>query len=119
MTVASAYQQKGFTAQKWFFRYGPIDGKAGLARNLAMAASVRDVVGDDYELIFDAFCGWTVSYATEMIRALEMIVPTWMEELILPERESEFRKLRVGGPYSDCDRRTRLHTLAGQGAVGQ
>jgi L-alanine-DL-glutamate epimerase-like enolase superfamily enzyme len=93
-TIAHEYQQKGFTAQKWFFRYGPTDGKAGLARNLAMAASVRDAVGDDYELMFDAFCGWTVSYATEMIRALEPIVPTWMEEPIPPERVSEFRKLR-------------------------
>jgi L-alanine-DL-glutamate epimerase-like enolase superfamily enzyme len=93
-TIASEYQAKGFTAQKWFFRYGPTDGKAGMARNLAMAASVRDAVGDDYELMFDAFNGWTVSYAMEMVRALEPIVPTWMEEPIPPERISELRKIK-------------------------
>jgi L-alanine-DL-glutamate epimerase-like enolase superfamily enzyme len=60
-----------------------------------MAASVRDAVGDDYELMFDAFNGWTLSYATEMVRALEPIVPTWMEEPIPPERMSELRKLRA------------------------
>ena len=92
--VASEYQEKGFTAQKWFFRYGPGDGKTGIAKNLAMAASVRDAVGDDYELMFDAFNGWTLPYATEMVRALEPIVPTWMEEPIPPERITELRKLR-------------------------
>ena len=93
-TTAGEYQKKGFTAQKWFFRYGPADGKEGIARNLAMAAGVRDAVGDDYELMFDAFNGWTLSYATEMVRALELIVPTWMEEPIPPDRISELAKLR-------------------------
>ena len=83
--VALEYQGLGFTAQKWFFRHGPGDGKEGMAKNLAMAASVRDAVGDDYELMFDAFNGWTLAYATEMVRALEPIVPTWMEEPIPPE----------------------------------
>ena len=93
-TTAGEYQKKGFTAQKWFFRYGPADGKEGIAQNLAMAAAVRDAVGDDYELMFDAFNGWTLSYATEMVRTLEPIVPTWMEEPIPPERISELAKLR-------------------------
>jgi L-rhamnonate dehydratase len=92
--LASEYQLKGFTAQKWFFRYGPGDGKEGVAKNLAMAAVVRDAVGDDYELMFDAFNGWTLSYATEMVRALEPILPTWMEEPFPPERISELQKLR-------------------------
>lgn len=92
--LARTYQAKGFTAQKWFFRYGPGDGKEGIAKNLGMAAAVRDAVGDDYELMFDAFNGWTLSYATEMVRALEPIVPTWMEEPIPPERIAELRKLR-------------------------
>ena len=93
-SLAAEYQAKGFTAQKWFFRFGPGDGKAGIAKNLAMAAAVRDAVGDDYELMFDAFNGWTLPYATEMVRALEPIVPTWMEEPFAPERVSELRKLR-------------------------
>lgn len=91
---AAEFKGLGFTAQKWFFRYGPGDGKAGIAKNLGMAAAVRDAVGDDYELMFDAFNGWTLPYATEMVRALEPIVPTWMEEPIPPERVSELRKLR-------------------------
>lgn len=92
--TAREYKAKGFTAQKWFFRYGPGDGEAGKARNLAMAQAVRDAVGPAYTLMFDAFMGWTVSYAVEMVRALEPIRPFWMEEPIPPERVGELRKIR-------------------------
>ncbi|MCC9076335.1 hypothetical protein FKZ61_009460 [Litorilinea aerophila] len=92
--TAREYKAKGFTAQKWFFRYGPGDGEAGKARNLAMAQAVRDAVGPAYTLMFDAFMGWTVSYAVEMVRALEPIRPFWMEEPIPPERVGGLRKIR-------------------------
>jgi L-rhamnonate dehydratase len=92
--VAMEYKGQGFTAQKWFFRYGPGDGDAGMALNLEMAYAVREAVGDDYTLMFDAFMGWNVTYASAMVRALESVHPYWMEEPIPPERVSELRKLR-------------------------
>lgn len=39
-SVAQEYKALGFTAQKWFFRYGPGDGAEGMAKNLAMAQAV-------------------------------------------------------------------------------
>ncbi len=30
--MAAEYRDKGYSAQKWFFRYGPGDGDAGMAR---------------------------------------------------------------------------------------
>ena len=93
-SVAAATKDAGYTAQKWFFRYGPGDGMEGLARNIAMAEAVRDAVGDNYTLMFDAFMGWDVSYARQMVQALEPVRPFWMEEPIPPERVGEFRKLR-------------------------
>ncbi len=92
--VALEYKAQGYTAQKWFFRYGPADGDAGMARNLAMAHAVREAVGGAYSLMFDAFMGWNVSYASAMVRGLEAVRPTWMEEPVPPERVSEFRKIR-------------------------
>ena len=92
--VAAEYKGLGYTAQKWFFRYGPGDGDAGMARNLAMARAVRAAVGDEYRLMFDAFMGWNVSYASAMVRGLEAVRPFWMEEPIPPERVSELRKIR-------------------------
>jgi L-alanine-DL-glutamate epimerase-like enolase superfamily enzyme len=59
-----------------------------------MAHAVREAVGDDYTLMFDAFMGWNVSYACAMVRHLEAIHPFWMEEPIPPERVEEFRKIR-------------------------
>jgi L-alanine-DL-glutamate epimerase-like enolase superfamily enzyme len=93
--VACQYVAKGYSAQKWFFRYGPAHGAEGLGKNLAMAQAVRDAVGPHYPLMFDAFMSWTVPYATQMVQALAALNPTWMEEPIPPERVSEFRKLRV------------------------
>jgi L-alanine-DL-glutamate epimerase-like enolase superfamily enzyme len=93
-TVAREYQGLGFTAQKWFFRYGPGDGAEGMVKNLAMAQAVRDAVGPHYMLMFDAFMGWDVSYAIKMVRELAPLRPTWMEEPVPPERVSELRKIR-------------------------
>jgi len=92
--AAREYKEQGFTAQKWFFRYGPGDGKQGQERNLALARAVREVVGPYYALMFDAFMGWDVPYAVEMVRALEPLNPTWMEEPVPPERVGELRQIR-------------------------
>jgi L-rhamnonate dehydratase len=92
--VAREYKVQGFTAQKWFFRYGPGDGERGKEKNLAMAWAVREAVGPHYGLMFDAFMGWDVRYAVEMVRALEELNPTWVEEPIPPERVGGLRKIR-------------------------
>ncbi|MCC6169291.1 MAG: mandelate racemase/muconate lactonizing protein [Caldilineaceae bacterium] len=95
--VAAEYRAQGFGAQKWFFRYGPGDGEAGMTQNLAMASAVREAVGEAYTLMFDAFMGWNLSYAAEMVRRLEPVRPFWMEEPVPPERVTELRKLREIG----------------------
>jgi L-rhamnonate dehydratase len=92
--TARDYKAQGFTAQKWFFRYGPRDGALGLAKNLAMAQAVRAAVGPHYELMFDAFMGWDVNYASQMVRELAPLRPAWMEEPVPPERVSELRRIR-------------------------
>ncbi|MFN8489511.1 MAG: enolase C-terminal domain-like protein [Caldilineaceae bacterium] len=97
-TVALEYKAQGYTAQKWFFRYGPGDGADGLAKNLAMAQAVREAVGPHYPLMFDAFMGWDVSYAIAMVRGLAPLHPTWMEEPVPPQRIAELRKIREAVP---------------------
>ena len=92
--TAREFKAQGYQAQKWFFRYGPGQGQAGLEKNLAMAQAVREAVGPHYSLMFDAFMSWNVQYATKMVQALEPLNPTWLEEPIPPERVGELRKLR-------------------------
>jgi L-rhamnonate dehydratase len=92
--VARAYQAQGFSAQKWFFRYGPGDGAEGMERNLALAQALREALGPRYPLMFDAFMGWDLPYATAMVRALAPLQPTWMEEPVPPERVGALREIR-------------------------
>jgi L-rhamnonate dehydratase len=92
--LAQSYQAQGFTAQKWFFRYGPGDGSEGLARNLALAEALRAALGPHYRLMFDAFMGWDLPYAIEMMRALAPLRPTWLEEPVPPERVGALRQIR-------------------------
>lgn len=92
---AKEKKQLGYTAQKWFFRFGPAHGAEGVEKNLAMASAVREAVGPHYKLMFDAFMGWDRNYATKMVQALEALEPTWMEEPIAPERVGEFAQIRA------------------------
>lgn len=92
--TAREYQVKGFTAQKWFFRYGPGDGTEGMERNLALAQALREELGPRYPLMFDAFMAWDLPYATAMVRALESLQPAWMEEPVPPERITTLRQIR-------------------------
>jgi L-alanine-DL-glutamate epimerase-like enolase superfamily enzyme len=93
--TAAEYRAKGFKAQKWFFRYGPGDEDAGKAKNLAMAKAVREAVGADYTLMFDAFMGWDTAYAIDMVKHLSPLNPRWMEEPVPPERIGAFQKIRA------------------------
>ena len=68
---AQQMADQGFTAQKWFFRYGPWAGARGEAKNVALVATVRDAIGYDAELMVDCWMSWTVSYAIKMARKLE------------------------------------------------
>jgi L-alanine-DL-glutamate epimerase-like enolase superfamily enzyme len=93
--IAREYKSQGFTAQKWFFRYGPADGETGKEKNVALARLLREAVGPYYPLMFDAFMGWDMPYATEMTRSMEVFNPTWLEEPIPPERVGSFSKLKA------------------------
>lgn len=95
--VARAYKEKGFAAQKWFFRFGPADGAEGKQKNLDMARAVREAVGEHYTLMFDAFMGWDVAYAVEMVKALSPVNPMWVEEPVPPERVGGLRRIREAG----------------------
>jgi L-alanine-DL-glutamate epimerase-like enolase superfamily enzyme len=97
--VAQEYKALGYTAQKWFFRHGPGSGQAGKEKNLAMAQAVREAVGPHYALMFDAFMGWDVNYACQMVRLLAPLNPTWVEEPIPPERIGGFRQIRQAAGF--------------------
>lgn len=85
---------EGFRHQKWFFAHGPADGYDGLERNVALAERVREKAGPATNLMFDAFMGWDVGYATAWAREAERFRPTWLEEPFSPTQFAAFATLR-------------------------
>jgi L-rhamnonate dehydratase len=89
-----ALKNEGFRYQKWFMGYGPGDGPEGMRRNVELVRILRETVGDDTELMFDAFSGWDLGYALEWAHQVEKYRPRWMEESTHPEKIESFATLR-------------------------
>lgn len=91
---ALAVKAMGIPAQKWFFRYGPADGAEGIKKNLDLAYTLRETLGDNYELMFDCWMGWSISYARRMFQDLAKVRPMWVEEVLRPHMVDGYRKLK-------------------------
>jgi L-rhamnonate dehydratase len=77
---AAQLRKEGFRLQKWFLGYGPGDGSRGMDLNVQLARAVREAVGEDGEILFDAYQGWDLQYALEWCRKVERYRPFWLEE---------------------------------------
>lgn len=77
---AVQFAKDGFRRQKWFLGYGPGDGARGMDLNVQLVRALRDAVGEDIELMFDAYQGWDLQYALEWCRKVERHRPAWLEE---------------------------------------
>lgn len=85
---------QGFRNQKWFLAYGPGDHAGGLAKNVALVRTLRESVGDEVELMFDAFMGWDLNYAVAWAKQAEAYRPRWIEEAFHHEKIESFAALR-------------------------
>lgn len=77
---AAQLKRDGFVSQKWFLGYGPSDGARGMDLNVALVRELRQAVGDDVQLMFDAYQGWDLQYALEWSRKVEQYRPYFLEE---------------------------------------
>ncbi|NOX56564.1 MAG: mandelate racemase, partial [Planctomycetes bacterium] len=93
-TRAVQFKKKGFRHQKWFLAYGPGDGRAGLKKNVELVRTLRGALGDDTDIMFDAFMGWDLNYAMEWVSRVEEYRPRWIEEPFAPEKIDSFAQLR-------------------------
>lgn len=91
-----ALKQEGYRYQKWFIGYGPGSGAEGMEKNVALVRILRETLGDDTELMFDAFSGWDQTYALQWAHQVEKYHPRWMEEIAHPEKIESFVNLRRG-----------------------
>ncbi|MBK5293151.1 MAG: mandelate racemase [Acidobacteriia bacterium] len=90
---AELYKQ-GFRHQKWFMAYGPGDGAAGLKKAVQQIAVLRETLGDEAEIMFDAYMGWNLDFAIAWAKQVERYRPRWIEEAFPMDQLQSFVKLR-------------------------
>ena len=79
---AAQLKKDGFIQQKWFLGYGPGDGARGMDLNVQLVKHLREAVGDDVQIMFDAYQGWDLQYALEWCRKVEQYRPYFVEEAV-------------------------------------
>jgi L-rhamnonate dehydratase len=78
---ARALKAEGYEHQKWFVRdRGPKHGPSGVSQDVAVVRLLREAVGPDVDLMFDAFWQWDLPYALAWARRAEPYFPRWIEE---------------------------------------
>jgi L-alanine-DL-glutamate epimerase-like enolase superfamily enzyme len=92
--IAREYFDRGFTAQKWFFKYNPTHGGEGRKKNLQLVQALRKALGDNAELMFDCLWSWDVPYAISMAREILPYRPTWLEEPLHPEQLEGYKRIK-------------------------
>jgi L-rhamnonate dehydratase len=86
--------KQGYRATKWFFRHGPTDGRAGIARNIELVRTLRETVGPEVDIMLDCWMSWDVPYTIQMARELEEYRPRWIEEPVLPDKIAQCAEIR-------------------------
>jgi L-alanine-DL-glutamate epimerase-like enolase superfamily enzyme len=92
---AKQYKDQGYRAMKLRFGWGPVDGAAGMQRNVDLVRTVREVIGHEIDLMADAYMGWTLDYARRMIPLLEECNLRWLEEPVIPDDIAGYAALKA------------------------
>ena len=88
------YVAQGYRAMKMRFGWGPTDGAEGMRKNVDLVRTVRETVGDDVDIMADAYMGWTLDYAKRMLPLLEPFNLRWLEEPVIPDDIHGYAELR-------------------------
>jgi L-rhamnonate dehydratase len=91
---AKRYKDEGYQAMKLRFGWGPADGAAGMQRNLELVRTVRQAVGNEIDVMADAYMGWTLDYAKRMLPLLESFHLRWLEEPVIPDDIRGYAELK-------------------------
>jgi L-alanine-DL-glutamate epimerase-like enolase superfamily enzyme len=91
---AKQFQEQGYTAQKWFFRHGPMSGPEGFKKNVGLVETLRETLGDDDDIMLDCWQAMDVNYVIKLAEAIDDLHPRWLEEVAMPDRIDSYRKIR-------------------------
>lgn len=88
--VVKEITEKGYKATKWFPRWGPADGREGIARNVELMRTLREAAGPDVDIMIDAWMSWDVPYTLAMAERFAPYQPRWIEEPVLPDKIASY-----------------------------
>jgi L-rhamnonate dehydratase len=94
---AQKYKDQGYRAMKMRFGWGPLDGAAGMQRNIELIRTLREVSGYEIDLMADAYMGWTLDYARRMLPLLAPFQLRWLEEPVIPDDMHGYAALKALG----------------------
>lgn len=88
------HMELGFRGTKLACPHGLNDGLEGLARNEALVAKTRDLIGPDVELMLDCWMAFDVEFAARLADRLKPYGLRWIEDCLLPEQLESHDELR-------------------------
>lgn len=78
--------------------WGPHDGDAGIRKDAAMVADMREKCGEDFWLMLDCWMSQDVNYATKLAHACAPYNLKWIEECLPPQQYEGYRELKHNAP---------------------
>ncbi len=117
------FLELGFKAVKLFVPHGPQEGIEGLNKNVELVARTREQIGDDVELMLDAWISLNVEYVVRLSEALKPYRIKWLEDYLPPYDMDSYIKVRQRVPSQILATGEHWHTIhpfalaAGQGLV--
>lgn len=117
------FLELGFKAVKLFVPHGPHEGIEGLNKNVELVARTREQIGDDVELMLDAWISLNVEYIVRLVEALKPYRIKWLEDYLPPYDMDSYIKVRQRVPGQILATGEHWHTIhpfalaAGQGLV--
>ncbi len=91
---AQEYKERGYTAQKWFFRHGPMSGAEGMHKNVDLVHTLREALGDDYDIMLDCWQSFDPPYAIDLADRILEFRPRWLEEAVMPDRIDSYVRVK-------------------------
>jgi L-alanine-DL-glutamate epimerase-like enolase superfamily enzyme len=83
---------------KMRFGYGPKDGSKGMRENMKSVAAVREVIGEEIDLMADCYMGWNLDYARRMLPKLAPFELRWLEEPVIADDIDGYAELNRIAP---------------------
>lgn len=91
-------KEMGFIGGKMPMHWGPHDGDAGIRKDAAMVADMREKCGEDFWLMLDCWMSQDVNYAIKLAHACAPYNLKWIEECLPPQQYEGYRELKHNAP---------------------